>query len=153
MAESNTTLYAAQIGSAGNSPGLTYPLAKLAQGKLRIAHVEYTVTGSEAANDTINLVRLKVGAVIVPSLSVLILANPGTALVIDIGDATTADRYSDALTVSAGGRFLWTAGTADNDYTAFTITAGNEVVIATIKTAGTLTGSTAALFLVAYLDE
>ena len=73
MATFNSTNYGKQVGSAGASPSASYPLAKFIAGKVRYSIIPYVLAGTEAANDIINIVRLKVGAVVIPSLSILAL--------------------------------------------------------------------------------
>jgi 3D (Asp-Asp-Asp) domain-containing protein len=155
MASFDTTLYTNQNGSAGASPATGYPLAKDSAGKVRYATVEYTLAGTEAATDTINLATLKVGAKVIPHLSEVYVENPGTALVFDIGDAGDADRYVDGLTVSAGGFFRWSEGgtAAATANSLYEIASGNEDIVLTVGTATSLTADQDLLFLIAYVDE
>lgn len=63
----------------------------------------YTLLGSEAANELLYLFDLPAGCVIIPELCTVSSADPGTALVVDIGDATDPDRYADGIVLTAGG--------------------------------------------------
>lgn len=76
--------------------------------------VTYNVAWTIAAGsngDTINILRLPKGFVLDCAASSVILQDPGTTLTVDIGDndvlgtglAADADRYADALVLSAGG--------------------------------------------------
>lgn len=153
----NTSRYSAQIGSAGASPAAAFPLAEFIGGKLRYAVIEYALAGTEVANDLINLVRLKRGAVPIPALSRIVCEDPGTALTIDIGFASNDDALCDgaALTtahdVSFTGAPSVTAVAAQ--YVPAAIAAGDEVIFATVKTATALTAGAKLLFLIAYVDE
>lgn len=69
-----------------------------------IVPVLVTLDSGMAASDTIQLADMPAGAVLVPHMSkATAIDNPGTSLVIDIGDADDDDRYSDGLTLSAAG--------------------------------------------------
>lgn len=153
----NSTRYTSQVGSAGGSPSSGYPLAKFSAGKERIAVVPYTLVGTEAANDIINLIRLKAGAVVIPSECRIVCEDPGTALTIDVGFASNDDALCDgaALTtahdVSFTGAPSVTAVAAQ--YVPAALAAGDEVIFATVKTATSLTAGAKLLFIIAYLDE
>lgn len=157
MATFNSTRYTSQVGTAGGSPASGYPLAKFANGKHRISVVPYTLAGTEAANDIINLIRLKAGAVVVPCECRILCEDPGTALTIDIGFASNDDALLDgaALTtahdVSFTGAPSVTATAAQYNPTALAV--GDEVIFATVKTATSLTTGAKLLFLISYLDE
>lgn len=151
MAAVNSTQYALQLGS-GASP--IYPSAKRANGKLRYASIETTVASLGATNDTFNIIRLKVGARVVPALSKIVCESPGTTVTVKIGDAGDDDRYlaSKALGGSAQAIFF------DNSpgvaaYVGFDITAGNELITLTSITIGTPTTTAKVLILIAYIDE
>lgn len=80
-------------------------------GLLLLATASYTLLGTEAATEILELVDLPPGAVVVPSLcSAATVADAGTALVFDIGDDGSGgeatpdpDRYADGLVLSAVG--------------------------------------------------
>lgn len=153
MATSNSALYGKQVGSAGASPANTYPLAKLAAGKLRYAVVELTV-GTLAANDVVNLAKLKVGSQVVPALSRILCENPGTTFTVKIGDAGDDDRYLAAKALGGAAQdigFGNSPGVAG--YVGYEIAAGNEVVKMTVTAAGTTTAASKIAILIAFLDE
>jgi len=85
-----------------------------AGGKSRVINTSYTLLATESATETIDICELQVGDVVNVALSSVYVPNPGTALVIDIGDDDSAgvdvDRYVDGLTLSAGGQFAFSAG-------------------------------------------
>lgn len=85
-------------------------------GDMRIAQPSYTLLGTEATGEYIELFRLPPGAVIIPqNSSVQCSADPGTTLTLDIGDTGSSaqpgfdavvsdeDRYADGIVLSAGG--------------------------------------------------
>jgi len=69
---------------------------------------EYTLLGTEAATEEIYLHKNKPNMRLIHALSSITLENPGTALVVDIGDDDDVDKYSDGLVLSAGGTVLLT---------------------------------------------
>jgi len=72
-------------------------------GGLKSLQAAYTLAGSEAANDVLYLAKLPSGAMVIPSLSSVYCPDPGTTLTLDVGDEADADRYADAIVLSAGG--------------------------------------------------
>lgn len=105
MATWNTPVYTSQgsVPPAGVSDAVGMPLAKNVGGKLRTTPIKYIWNGNEAAADVINLVVSKAGARVLPQRSqVFAYANAANAnLVVNIGDANSAIRYSNGLTVFA----------------------------------------------------
>ena len=89
----------------------------LVSGELRTARATYELLGTEAATDFIYLCKLPKGARVRPDLCRIVCADPGTTLVVNIGDLADADRYASAVDISAGGSFafdeLTTAPLAD----------------------------------------
>ncbi len=124
-----------------------------ASGNVFIARASYTLLGTEAATDVLDIVKLPEGCVVIPALSKVILENPGTALVLDIGDddATTAvdpDRYADGITCSSGGEVSFgSAGVAAQ--TPYKLQA-QSTIQATVMTATSLTADQEVVFLIAY---
>lgn len=131
------------------------PSGDLAASDLRIATCLVTLAGTEAADDLINLVRLPKGARVITQLCSCEAENPGTALVIDIGDDDTTaddDRYVDGLTLSAGGHFAFSAGGT----VAVAELNPHELesqcwLQAKVKTATTITASQTIRFVIAYI--
>lgn len=154
MANVNSTLYTKQVGSAGASPAVTYPLAKVAGGKLRYYEVEGTVADLGATNDTFTLCRLKVGARVLPGLSKIICESPGTTVTGKIGDASDDDRYLAAKALGGSAQdIFWTNSPGVAGYVGYEIVAGNEVIVWTSTNIGTPTAAAKIKFLIAVLDE
>lgn len=154
----NSTRYASQVGAAGASPSAGYPLSEYIAGKLRFAVIPYALAGTEAANDIINIARLKVGAVVLPSYSRIVHEDIGDALTLDVGFASNDDALCDgaALGTNAGDVTFTGAGSVTataQQYVPTTIAAGDEVIFATVKTATNIVAGKKLLFLLAYLDE
>lgn len=151
----NTPRFALQTGSAGASPSAGYPLAKYIAGKVRYAAITYALTGTEAASDIINLVQLKEGAVVIPSLSRVVCEDPGTALTIDIGFASNDDALSDGLVLTTPHDLAFTAGgtAVAAQYVPAPLAYADRVIFATVRTATVLTAGAKLLFLVAFVDE
>lgn len=152
MAEFNSPTFDAQTGTAGASPSSTYNLAKVDAGKLRIARINYVVDGAEATADTINLIRLKVGAVVVPSYCRVVTGTGLDINDLNIGTAANDNKYADALDtldtasdIAFSGGDIHTAPEAVGD--------GGEDVIATCVALVTSTAASTAVFYIAYLDE
>jgi len=151
----NSTRYTAQIGAAGASPSAAFPLSKFITGKMRFATIPYTLVGTEAANDIINLVQLKEGAVVYPSSSRVVCEDPGTALTIDIGFASNDDALTDGLALTTAHDLTFTAGgtATAQQYVPVALAHADRLIFATVKTATALTAGAKLLFLIAYADE
>lgn len=151
MANINSTVLTGQTNPSSSNP-LT--AASLANGKIRFATIETTVASLGATADTFSLVRLQVGAKVVPGLSKVICESPGTTVTGTIGDAGDPDRYmaSNALGGAAQDDF-WTAAPGVAAYVGYTIAAGNETIIWTSSTIGTPTTTAKIVFLVAFIVE
>ena len=110
----------------------------------------YTLLGTEAANDTLQLLDLPIGCELVPQLSTVICADPGTTLTLDIGDSGDADRYADGIVLSAGGIVNFASATVPaavaTPYLVSTLTR----VVALVASAATLTATTKLVFTIAY---
>ena len=76
-----------------------------------IATITVTMAGTEAANDTVRLIKLPKRAMVDPTHSSVVSEGVATTATIDIGDddtagvgaAADADRYADGLDVAAAG--------------------------------------------------
>lgn len=119
-------------------------------GVLLYATATYTLLGTEAAADIIDLVDLPKGAVLVPQLSHVICTDPGTALVIDIGDAADTDRYANDIVLSAGGLVGFCSATQPDAAINPLRTTTQTRVYATIGTATALTAAVKLAFTIAY---
>jgi hypothetical protein len=116
-----------------------------------VEHISYTLLGTEAANDTIQLFDLPAGSVIIPALCWVTCADPGTTLTLDIGDAADPDRYADGIVLSAGGNvnFASTLPVPAGITTPFCPTTTSRVIV-TVASANTLTATTVLNFCVVY---
>lgn len=110
------TFYADQIAttSAGTiartSLGDRHPGPDLTP-RTNVAHLTYTMKGTEVALDKVRLMKGRQGMKILPHLSLVTSNAVATTCTIDIGDddvagvgaAVDADRYADGLDVAAAG--------------------------------------------------
>jgi len=152
MAEFNTDTYTGQNGTAGQSSAVGYPQAKLAGGKLRYLVVPYITDGAEVTGDTINLGKLKVGAVPLPTLSRINSQAAFDCDDVNIGTTLNVNSLADALdTTNAELDQPFVGG--DNRFAPVAITAGDEDIIATLVSVVTTTAGQLVLFLIAYVDE
>lgn len=152
MAKHYSNIIAKKNGSGGaNISNNIIPGDDIA-GLVLYATAIYTLAGTEAAADTIELVDIPADAVIVPQLShVTASTDPGSALVLDIGDKDDADRYADGITLSTGGQVAFTSGTMPVAATApFRDSASPIRVIAEVKTATSLTADVVLSVTIAY---
>ena len=112
-------------------------------GNLLMVDVVYPLVGTEAATELIRICRNRPELKLIDYLSRVQAENPGTALVIDIGDAANTDKYADGLTLSSGGSVLLSSApgvqaqdpewTADDD-----TSAQGDWIYATVMTATSL---------------
>jgi len=116
MATSNTTIYGKQIDPTMGNRLTPRELCS----KTFFADIPYTILGTEAQGDFLNLIKLPQAAVIDPTLSSVVTDGIATTATLDIGDdddegvgaATDADRYADGLDVAAAGVDLFSANAA-----------------------------------------
>ena len=121
-------------------------------GLLLLAVIEYVLKGTEAATDTIELFDLPSGATIIPEMSQMVCANPGSALVLKVGDAADDDRYAHTMTASAGGVIPFHTGAANIPVgiTAPVRTTERTRIKATVTTATSLNAEVKLRFTIAY---
>ena len=152
MPNFTTTLYDNQIGAAGASPAASYPDAKNVAGKERHAIVPYTVDGAEVTADTLQIIKLKVGAIVIPHLCRVLSEAAFDISDMNMGDGVNDNRYGDAMdTLDAVSNVVFTLG--DEEYAPTAIAAGEEVVTATLVAVVTTTAGQLVLWDIAYLDE
>ena len=113
-------------------------------GKGRKSRPTFTLVGDEIADDVIRIQRLQRGDVVDISKADIFVQNPGTQLIIDIGDDDPAgadpDRYCDGLDVSAGGWFSLKQGGTEVAHATVPYVVQNECwLTATVKAVDTLT--------------
>lgn len=148
----DTSLYTSQV-TAGSDASERPNRTGTTGGTVKVLRATYTTTGSEAGNDTFNLVRLPKGASILRDLSSVTCIDPGTTLTLDIGTSANADLYADGIVLSSGGSVSWgstVAGTAGD--LAPSVTTDNTTVIVTIASANTVSASVVLYFDIAYID-
>jgi hypothetical protein len=125
MASQNTTLFAAQIGSADYASGQALPTALDAGGRTTTICDTFTTTSAVTANSqTITLCKLPAGAKVV-SLELIVPASVGTSSA-KIGYGTIAadgtvtvvddDRWGSGKDLSSAGRVQFVSVAADADY-------------------------------------
>ena len=144
--ESNIIAREGKLGAAGLKDPVLY------QGKLRFAQATVTFPSTLAANDILDLVTLPAGAQVVPSQCEAIChADPGGALVLDVGTSADTDAFSDGLTLSSGGVVNFTAPVVPAQSTTRGKLAADTKVFATVMTATSITNNSTITFLIAYL--
>lgn len=152
MAEFNTSIFAEQAEDRDNPSRLARP--NVASGEVEFACIPYTLAGTEAANDIINLCLLPAGAIPIPQLSKVTCADPGTTLTLDVGNADDGDGFADGIVLSAGGSVEFTSGTAPAWLPQTPLVAdagsGNSAIQATVASAASLTASVVLYFLLAW---
>lgn len=147
-----TATYSAQIAPVSGS---YLDFGKLGA-KVREYTVAYALTGSEAATDTLQILRIPKGFILDCAKSSVTMADPGTTLTLDIGDSDTLgtglaadpDRYADALVVSAGGNVGFASALATFGVAATVpYKTGSECdLVVTIDSANTLTAAAKLIF-------
>lgn len=119
MANLNTPLFLATGGpgvqSFVGSPqaNAAWPRAKEARPKERVIPILYVMTGTEAANDLLRLVKLYPGERVLAGRSKVVCEALGAAVTAQIGDTSNALRYSNTMTLTAiaANEFAATPGT------------------------------------------
>lgn len=152
----DTSHYTAQKPTRANTSRFAPP--NVSSGSVEFAVIPYTLAGTEAANDIINLCVLPADVVPIPGLSCMVQsATVGSALTIDVGTAANDDGWGDAiagLTTDGKVEFTAAAHTAPAWNTQTPLVedtgSGNAVVFATVKTATSLTAGTVLTFILAY---
>lgn len=115
-----------------------------------LATIPYTLLATVVADDFIDLMDLPPGAEIVPQLSHVTSADPGTALVLDIGDAADVDRYADGISLNSGGQVAFCSGTLPAAVaTPFSASVATRIS-AKVITATTLTAAVKLVFTIAF---
>ncbi len=66
-------------------------------GTLRRARATYTFTGSEAAADIVEMVKMPKGSIVIRELSTVQYEDMGATIVIEVGDVDDPNRYCSAL--------------------------------------------------------
>lgn len=123
---------------------------------LRFARARYTSSGSEAADDIIRILKLPVGARVVPHLirvSCEAMGGTGTTLA-TIGDEVDDDRYSATAVVLTSAANLAVTPTAAIGLDPWTITEATSTITAKVGlSSGSVTANKDIEFLIPYLDH
>lgn len=132
-------------------------------GTPRVAIVKYTADGTQAATDTIKLVRFGHPVIILPQQSYVHVsaAMSATACTIDIGDDPSwthitpdPDRYADGLNAGSAGIVLFTAPAVPAAVGTPYFTTKPGWLTATIATlTGTASSSAVLTFYISYLQR
>lgn len=134
-----TTQYDAQAADRANPSRLG--AANVASGDVEFAVVPYTLAGTEAAADIIQLCVLPQGVIPVPQLSNVTANTDPSAntLTLDIGTAADPDGWANDILLAAGGQIACTSGTMPAWLLPTPLVAdtgsGNAIVYATIAAA------------------
>ncbi len=149
MANHQTDLAAraGKLGTAGLYNGALY------NGSLLWTVATLTLPSSTATNDTIDLTpALPPGATVIPALCRAVChADPGTTLVLDIGDAADPDRYADGLVLSSGGDVPFHTPAIPAGTTSPLQLTTDTALTALVTSASTITASSKITFYIAYL--
>ena len=158
MATFNAPFYSAAKIDRANTSRLAE--SNINSGEVEFATIAYPLTGTEAANDIINLASLPPGSILLPQLCSVFSADPGTTLTLDVGTAADPDGAADGIVLSNGGFVAFTSvtGVATPAYCAPTPLAADTVVpvdgrvkvFATVASANALTAAVVLNFLLAW---
>ncbi len=150
MPNTNSTYYTNQIGSNGDTRSKTYPRAQ----NPRLVRVPIDLAGTESANDTHTILRMKVGQYIIPGESYVTTEDAGTTLTANIGDSTDVDRYAVGINLATEGKveFCSTTTLPAGELTPFAITEATQDVQLEIATTGTPAAAQVTVYL-AIMDE
>lgn len=154
--QKETRAYTISGGSVTVSPSRD-SAPNVVSGTVEYAVIPYTMAGTEAAADIINLCMLPPGAIPVPQLSrVTSNASPGTAFTIKIGVNADDDGLATAVALTSAARdlsFVNAGATQPAFITATPVTADTgltgSLVFATVSTA-TAPGTAVLTFTIAY---
>jgi len=121
IAGSTSSLQATNLGDRINGRILTP--------RFSIAVVKYTMAGTEAANDLVNLIELEAGSQVISHLSRVYSDAIAATATIDIGDldaegvgaAADPDRWADGLDVAGAGWDLFSANSSAGQITPYNL--------------------------------
>lgn len=147
--------HASDIITALNSQSIIDKQVDMARagGLLLLASVEYALKGTEVATDIIELFDLPAGATLIPQMSEVRLPNPGTTLVMSVGDSESVNKYAVTMTASAGGVIAFHTGATNipAGITAPKPVEKRERVFARLTTVSTLNAGVKLRFTIAYV--
>ncbi|MFN0129243.1 MAG: hypothetical protein ACKV19_21450 [Verrucomicrobiales bacterium] len=139
----DTPIYETQLAALSN--GATRADVNSTARKLHVAAINYKLKGTEATNDTLNVIKLPKGAQVVPGLSYVHCDDPGTTLTVSVGVSGAATKYSTAMTLSSGGLVRFTPGVVDPENLA-----AMTDILATLASVDTPTAGADLWFVLAY---
>lgn len=157
MATLETAQYALEKSTRANTSRLA--TANVSSGDIQYAIIKYALTGSEASADVLNLCILPAGIIPVPELStVVVSADPGTTLTIDVGTDEDLDGWADGVALGAVTTPVPTPFTTPalpawgitNTAIAADTNSGNAIVKATLVTVSAPTAAVVLKFVLAY---
>jgi len=127
-------------------------------GTLMFATSVYTMLGTEAAGDKINIVKLPQGCIIDPSHCTVVTDGIAGTATVDVGDddvagvgaAADVDRYADGLDVAAAGVDRFDSIAAAARLTPYTLGA-DSIIVATLVTLVTPVAGRKLVFRIGYL--
>lgn len=153
MPTGNSAIYAKQLDPTLGNRLVPRELCS----KTFFADIAYTMLGTEAQGDFLNLCKLPQGAVIDPTLSSVVGDGVATTCTIDIGDddvlgvgaAADADRYADGLDVAAAGVDQFDANACAARLVPYALGA-DSIIVMEWKTLATPVAGKKLLFRIAY---
>jgi hypothetical protein len=115
-ATTQSVTYAAQVAAATNYASVTLDRTTV-DAPVKIAAIDLDLTADDAANTVINIFQLPPGAVVLPTLSSIVVddAAGASALTVDVGDIVDPDRYCDGASALALGKVEFCHGTTVPD--------------------------------------
>lgn len=142
-------------GGLTTQPG-TLNNVLLENGNLTYATVTYTMVGTEAASDVINLLQLNEGESVVPVLSYAVSNAAAATITLNVGDTdasgTSASRYAAGLNVATSGtQVQFAGGAAAGAITPFVATSDSWIT-ATFATLATPSAGKVIVFRIAILQ-
>lgn len=117
-----SNIFVKQTESAGKNLPVDF------HGRVRLAHGTYVATGEETAGSVLGLVRLPVGARVLPTSVLHFESGQATALTCKVGDAENDARY---LAASAPGSSAVSKELAANALNDYTLKAEQEIILTT----------------------
>lgn len=146
MAKFNSKLYASQSYSViSDRPDVL--------DNVQFADAHYVFAGTEAAGDTLNLVKLPANSKLIPQLSSLYADDPGTVMTVNwgVGDSgATTGSIATSMDIKAGGAFTFADGTAGTELVSPTLQTAEYDVTLTVVTASGVTEGADLIARIAY---
>ncbi len=93
------TLYSDQITNDRATPPVRGEFNRNGSA-LRVKYATYTMSGSEAAADVLQMIKLPKGSILWPHMSYIWWTDCGGTVTVDVGDGNNDDKYCEALAIS-----------------------------------------------------